>query len=94
MSFPIQPRVCGDTTFYLTGGATNDDTTPRMRGYFLDGEFVPHYARYNPAYAGILENANIMVYFIWIQPRVCGDTSEDRKGVTAAMDTTPRMRGY
>ena len=91
---PIQPRVCGDTSFRTASSVAAMDTTPRMRGYLPNRR--PRHApqRYNPAYAGILLFAPHPVWRLWIQPRVCGDTLG---GITArhvSPDTTPRMRGY
>ena len=91
---PIQPRVCGDTSFRTASSVAAMDTTPRMRGYLPNRR--PRHApqRYNPAYAGILHQAPAHARVAAIQPRVCGDTLG---GITArhvSPDTTPRMRGY
>ena len=90
----IQPRVCGDTDLPFFTVTYDTDTTPRMRGYFLDVDSIFQDSRYNPAYAGILHLLNHLSVLPKIQPRVCGDTVIKRCVRARRCDTTPRMRGY
>ena len=59
----IQPRVCGDTCQIDARVMRPSDTTPRMRGYFTKHPPTRAFLRYNPAYAGILWAASLLIRY-------------------------------
>ena len=48
----IQPRVCGENSWFRKAWIVDDDTTPRVRGKHIMGFFSKIKKRYNPACAG------------------------------------------
>ena len=64
-----------------------------MRGLLTAVHDRVRHMRYNPAYAGTTDVANLARTDEEIQPRVCGDYARASADNGLYCDTTPRMRG-
>ena len=89
----IQPRTCGESPSTLSMLSHKIDTTPHMRGIPRPHSLnhTPH--RYNPAHAGnpFLDVISITIHPI--QPRTCGESSQDLPRSVSSFDTAPHMQG-
>ena len=87
------PRVCGEHLLIMTNQRKHDGSSPRMRGTLL-------YLRYGngvigiiPAYAGNTAAGSIGLSGARDHPRVCGEHFLLISACSAALGSSPRMRG-
>ena len=69
----VQPRVCGEY-FYIKNLVDRDTgSTPRMRGILRVFICRLFFTRFNPAYAGNIDQNAHLQHLAQVQPRVCGE---------------------
>ena len=89
----VQPRVCGEYNLKCDNGRVLSGSTPRMRGIFRMLWLQNSSTRFNPAYAGNINNIFCHKLNTWVQPRVCGEYCATSFSSSTVLGSTPRMRG-
>ena len=89
----VQPRVCGEYASSPVLDMACPGSTPRMRGIYLIANIQRPLRRFNPAYAGNIDNSKTEITAKEVQPRVCGEYNGLMLKITIFIGSTPRMRG-
>ena len=89
----VQPRVCGEYMYLMHLSVLQIGSTPRMRGICSYSPSSIVSIRFNPAYAGNIENCIHHITKSKVQPRVCGEYRVVSSRNLFVVGSTPRMRG-
>ena len=89
----VYPRVCGGTARRTARRATGGGLSPRVRGNRGLLLSPRTRARSIPACAGEPEIRERGVKLVQVYPRVCGGTTDRRRGTQMQLGLSPRVRG-
>ena len=90
---PVHPRACGELYLTLVGDASDNGSSPRMRGTPPRGVRVGDDRRFIPAHAGNSIPRNTPSAAPSVHPRACGELSGRYARHRLEVGSSPRMRG-
>ncbi len=90
---PVHPRACGE--HFLVAGSTAQHlgSSPRLRGTSLAQFGADLLHRFIPALAGNIPTPNIVLHFLAVHPRACGEHLSSPRIRAIASGSSPRLRG-
>ena len=90
---PVQPRACGEYALRNRFAVPVVGSAPRVRGIRFGTQTKANNARFSPARAGNTPPSAAVRRRISVQPRACGEYSDNRAIADAWDGSAPRVRG-
>ncbi len=89
----VYPRACGGTASTRHGISCRSGLSPRMRGNHSRDMDVVRFHGSIPAHAGEPYRYRVAADSLWVYPRACGGTPQERIRPYLGGGLSPRMRG-
>ena len=87
------PRACGENPTYSTTSASNQGSSPRVRGKRDGARLRPSHAGLIPARAGKTVGQDLRCEEDRAHPRACGENAHPRAVLIFGSGSSPRVRG-
>ena len=93
MLYPVHPRVCGEQPSTRLQAWSQYGSSPRVRGTVFKSANISQCMRFIPACAGNRLLCDTAYRSQSVHPRVCGEQRSSLNTLSAAIGSSPRVRG-